>query len=488
MLARRATDAAWSAGDDDEESAPSLGRSAASAAVAAGQLRHPLPLLPASAVTWWRALTVHPRRLLRHCGLAAVVLLGALAIHYNISFLYSTEGVEVSTFTRRVHSAVAGTSSLPGGIELSWDPRVASAGWPAAVSMHDVTADIVAGRSKLSLAVLVLSCARAACAEPRSAARRAVYDVAAWSDSAAGGAADGFTYCANTSAPLQTVPWSAFWAAVTPPRVLFIVGAEGLTPDEAAAVAAERRAHGDVLLLPSGDSYGDLHEKVLQALAALADVAPHPPGEANLASAASRAARPLEYTAVMKTDADSLVRLPQLLWALRMLLPTAVDVGDGGRYTDVAWGRWMAMPGYGLHRWGVHTRPPADADFVGGMGYVLTAGLANSIVNQLRAAPAAQARSAGGVVPAGGSAEDLGMSLMLLTRPHTQVNDLDRFHDVDARRAGGGGGGGNQGPSTPTSLVIHGLKSARALQDAAGAMSEAALRAVPGLTCSSALL
>jgi hypothetical protein len=232
-----------------------------------------------------------------------------------------------------------------------------------------------------------------------------------------------------------------------PPVIRFIVGAHGMTQSELEVVQEEQALYGDILLLPSGDAYRDLYEKVLHGLVAFSETVPAPNGRIG------------GFSAVMKTDTDSYVRLPQLLWGLQRLLPTAVDPSDSGRYTDVVWGRSMRACMLGVLR----------HDFAGGMGYVLTAGLVHSIVAQMRSAPALQLRSTGGLTVRDlGSAEDLGVSLLVLTRPHVQVNELGRFHDFT----------GVGGPTTASSLVVHGLKTDAAWRALQAMVSERALGAV----------
>lgn len=374
----------------------------------------------------------------------------------------------VSDVATRLRSDTAGASA-PGGkvpvAALSWHT-----GWPpprsysAEEGQHAHTAALVAGTTQLSLAVLVLSCGRASCAEARARARSTLYNVTSWAE--APGAHDGFSYCGgldargsvgvpHPAAAPRVIPWAELWRAVAPPRVLFLVGAEGMTPAELARVRVEQLlpggGGGDVLLLPSGDTYDDLHEKVLHGLLALEEVvAPVLVGAG--------------FSAVLKTDTDSLVRLPQLLWALAELLPTARDEAVGGRYTDLVWGRFMVA----------FRRHAMQHDFAGGMGYVLTRGLLQSITAQMRAAPMAHSRrSTGGVAAI--RAEDLGMSLLLLSRPHTQVNDVARFHDAE-------GPGLNSAAMTPASLVVHGLKTREAWERHVAGLQESALRGVARCT------
>ena len=375
---------------------------------------------------------------------AACVAVSLVTVNVAVPFLWKETPFTVSSEIRTLLvSSGAGATAVTGeGVPLqalTWSPLAARA-MPACEprSMHDITTALVSGEERLSLGVLVLSCGRSSCAGPRAKAR-ALYNVSAW----AARAPDGFSYCDDLGAQLSTVSWADLWAVAHPPVARFIVGAHDMTPLELAALQLEQAQFEDIMLLPSGDTYNDLFEKVLHGFVAFSETVTAP--------ASGQVGR---FTAIMKTDADSFVRLPQLLWGLQRLLPTAVDTLDGGRYTDVAWGHFLLA----------FDRPPLRHDFAGGGGYVLTAGLLHSIVAQMRSAPALHRRSTGGLSTHGlGSAEDLGVSLLVLSRPHMQVNPPARFHDIP--------GGVNkflEQPLTPSSLVIHNLKSSkswRAVED-----------------------
>ena len=345
-------------------------------------------------------------------------------------------------------------SSVPEGAGVGVDaggaaPRASSAdGVPLELRVSEVPtgdasaaatelAAVAAGRAPLSLVVLVLSCGRASCSAERARLRASVYNLTAWEAAAP----EGFLYCgggggggggpgpAGSAGDTREgrVSWKALHRTARV-RHFFLVGAAGVREAELPALSAEQAAHGDVVLLPSGDGYGELAEKVLHGLIWLGAISG------------------LRFTAVLKTDADSLVRLPQLLWAAVAQLGRAVDPATGA-HTDVYWGRFMV----GFRRFSY------EHDFAGGLGYIMTLGLVRSIVAQLTAAPfEGSARSTGGVPAMLGSAEDLVVSLLVATRPHARVSDPTRFHDVPELR------GVNARRPDLATLVLHGLKTPEA--------------------------
>lgn len=354
---------------------------------------------------------------------------GVTALLLVLRLRLGSPPVIVSGFTRRlwpaVNGATKGSSTSVPISALSWHHDMYS----GRDDGHAALAAVAQGHAKLALGVLVLSCGRASCAAGRQAARTDVYNASSWPLLQP----EGMSVCPGhaDAVPPRRVPWADLWARAYPPSARFLVGAEGMSAEELSVVQQEQALYGDILLLPSADTYHDLHEKVIHGLVALHEVV-QAPGDHG-------------FTAVLKTDADSYIRLPELMWRLLELLPSARDDSSGrAQYTDVVWGRFLEM-----------TQPhPMEHPFAGGMGYIFTAGLARSLVQQYRSKSAIHhARSGGGLAGVGGSAEDLGMAHSFSTRPRVDMNDPLAFHDVITQPPTM-----NAAPVTPSSLVIHHLK------------------------------
>lgn len=294
------------------------------------------------------------------------------------------------------------------------------------------TARISAGARPVRVAVIVLSCLLPECAELRSQLRATLYNQSEiWRSQPSG-----VMYCSGgaDSGGSERVSRRE-WEHAVDLRYFFVVGHK-----EGAAYASlmhEQREFGDVVLLPSGDTYHDLHEKILHALLWLHCVSG------------------FDYDVMLKTDSDSFVRLPHVAWALRRLLPASVDAASPRRYTDILWGALMRAD----------VRHLGVVPFVGGMGYALTRGAARSIVSQMLAAPLDTSRSTGGVVNAFGSAEDWGMSLLTMTRPHVTVNDRERLVDALPPETPAAQLGVNMAPVGPATLIVHRGTHAAAMRD-----------------------